>query len=126
MKNMKKILIAAAVVGLSALVITAQDSPQGGRPPRGGGASAGGEGGPGGHRPPPMPLLAALDANHDGVIDAGEIANASAALRTLDKNGDGQLTRDEFMPPRPPGGHGPDGQNGPPPPGGPGNSPDGN
>ena len=50
-----------------------------------------------------MPLIAALDANHDGVIDAQEIANAPAALKTLDKNGDGKLTRDELMPPRPEG-----------------------
>ena len=46
-------------------------------------------------------IVAALDANHDGVIDADEIANASAALKTLDKNGDGKLTPDEFMGPRP-------------------------
>ncbi|MDD5350250.1 MAG: hypothetical protein PHQ12_08580 [Chthoniobacteraceae bacterium] len=50
-----------------------------------------------------MPLIAALDANHDGVIDAQEIANAPAALKTLDKNGDGQLTRDELRPARPEG-----------------------
>ena len=52
--------------------------------------------------------MAALDANHDGVIDANEIANAPAALKSLDKNGDGKLTPDEFMGPRPhrPGGPG--------------------
>ena len=49
-----------------------------------------------------MPLIGALDANHDGVIDADEIKNAAAALAKLDKNGDGQLTREEFMG-RPPG-----------------------
>ena len=38
----------------------------------------------------------ALDANHDGVISADEIANAPAVLKTLDKNGDGQLTFDIF------------------------------
>src|SRR5438045_1563676 len=73
-------------------------------------------GGPG-HRPPPPPIIAALDANHDGVIDAGEIANASNALKTLDKNGDGKLTMDELRPPRPEGGHpggGPDHPPGPP------------
>lgn len=50
------------------------------------------------------PLIAALDANHDGVIDADEIANAPAALKKLDKNGDGKLTMDELRPPRPEGG----------------------
>ena len=56
------------------------------------------------HRPPPPPIIAALDVNRDGVIDASEIANAAAALKTLDKNGDGKLTFDEFCPPhhRPP------------------------
>jgi hypothetical protein len=54
-----------------------------------------------------------LDANHDGVIDAAEIANASAALATLDKNGDGQLTQDELFPPRPEG-RGPEGEGRPP------------
>ena len=74
----------------------------------------GGQGGPGGsgHHPPMLPLIKALDANHDGVIDADEIANAPAALKTLDKNGDGQLTRDEYLPPRPH--RGPGGQDGPP------------
>jgi hypothetical protein len=61
------------------------------------------QGGPrNGQRPPPPQLLIALDANKDGVISADEIANASAALKTLDKNGDGQLTREEFGPPPPP------------------------
>ena len=60
-------------------------------------------------------------------------ANAVAVLKKLDKNGDGKLTPDEFLGPRPggpgapggpggpdgergprgPGGHRPDGQNGP-------------
>jgi len=48
----------------------------------------------------PAAIIAALDANHDGVIDASEIANASSALKALDKNGDGKLTQDELMPPR--------------------------
>ncbi|SRR5260221_7089237 len=65
-----------------------------------------GPGGPGhpdapfgrrGHRPAP-PLLIALDTNTNGVLEASEIANASAALMTLDKNGDGKLTPDELMP----------------------------
>lgn len=41
------------------------------------------------------PALKALDADHDGVISAAELDNAPAALLTLDKNGDGKLTRDE-------------------------------
>jgi Ca2+-binding EF-hand superfamily protein len=60
----------------------------------------------------------ALDVNHDGVIDSNEIANASAALLTLDKNHDGKLTPDEYMPPRPngPPGDQQGGQRPPPPP----------
>jgi hypothetical protein len=52
-------------------------------------------------------LVLALDADHDGVISAEEIANASAALKTLDKNNDGKLTEDEIRPPRPGGPDGP-------------------
>ena len=49
---------------------------------------------------PPL-LVATLDANHDGVIDAGEIANASQALKSLDKNADGRLSREELRRNRP-------------------------
>lgn len=98
----------------------------GGRPPevRGGPRQDGDQGpgeapggGPGGNqpmrRPPQMmkpPLIAALDANDDGVIDEKELDMAAASLRKLDKNGDGKLDRQELMPPRPvgppPGGEG--------------------
>ena len=120
--KMKTSLVVAALLGVLSLTAYAQDA---GGPPEGG--PGGGKGGPGmggGRRPAPL-VVGALDANHDGVIDADEIANASAALKTLDKNGDGKLTRDEFLgkPPggRPPGGgegHGDsanDGPQGPPP-----------
>jgi hypothetical protein len=64
------------------------------------------------HRHPPFPaLVQAIDTNHDGVIDADEIANASKALMTLDRKGDGKLTWDEYMgppPPRPPDDQPPD------------------
>ena len=73
---------------------------------------------PHGHRPPPPPLvMIALDANHDGILDAEEIANASAALLKLDKNGDGKLTREELCPHCPEFGPGPDDDDpdGPPP-----------
>ncbi|HKI69909.1 MAG TPA: hypothetical protein VKA67_09995 [Verrucomicrobiae bacterium] len=99
MKNKIKTTIALLALGATAIAVNAQEA--GGRP----GDRDPGNAGPGGmrgHRPPP-PLIAALDANHDGVIDADEIANASAALKTLDKNGDGKLTVDELRPPRPEG-----------------------
>ena len=54
-------------------------------------------------RPVP-PIIAALDADKDGVISAEEIKNAAAALATLDKNKDGKLTHEELRPPRPEGG----------------------
>ena len=46
--------------------------------------------------------MAALDADSNGVLSATEIANASTALRTLDKNADGKLSLEELRPP--PGG----------------------
>ncbi|MBY0502263.1 MAG: EF-hand domain-containing protein [Bryobacteraceae bacterium] len=59
---------------------------------------------PGGGRGPgrPSPLVTALDADRDGTVSASEIAAAAAALRTLDKNGDGVVAIEEVMPPRPP------------------------
>ena len=44
------------------------------------------------------PVLAALDADHDGVISDREIRNAPAALRSLDKDRDGRLTASELLP----------------------------
>jgi|SRR5690242_18096315 len=41
------------------------------------------------------PILNAIDADHDHIISAAELAKAPAALLTLDKNGDGKLSRDE-------------------------------
>jgi len=117
MKTSLKSLIALAVLGSATLLIAQEFRP----PHEGPGGPEGGSGpGPGGHRPPP-PIIATLDANHDGVIDADEIANASKALKTLDRNGDGKLTREELHPPRPngPGPEGPGmdgpGPDGPPP-----------
>ncbi len=60
-----------------------------------------------------IPVLAALDADHDGTISAKEIENAAVALRTLDKNGDGDLTAEEMRPSFGPGGRGPGGPGGP-------------
>lgn len=127
MKKTLLILTLAVLCGL--LVVThAQDQKRlpprdgssgsqgeaGAQPGRGALGGPGGPGGEGGFRPPKHPLETALDANGDGVIDAKEIANASAALKKLDKNGDGKLTEDEYRPMRPQGGPGgPGGQGGP-------------
>jgi len=72
---------------------------------------------PGGEGPPPHggreghggpnAVLAAIDADGDHVISASEIMNAAAALKKLDKNGDGILTSDEVH-----GGEGRPGQRG--------------
>jgi hypothetical protein len=77
-------------------------------PPQGGNGQQRQQGGQqqgppgGGHRPPPPPpIIGAIDADHNGVITSEEMQNATQALQSLDKNGDGQLTPDEFgMPPR--------------------------
>lgn len=105
MKTITKVTLGLLALGVSGWMLTAQDSGNGTPTDPGPPANEGGggpRGGPRHHRPPPPPLLGALDANHDGVIDEAEIANASAALKTLDKNGDGKLTMDELRPPFPP------------------------
>ncbi|MEY4386707.1 MAG: hypothetical protein RLY20_1990 [Verrucomicrobiota bacterium] len=99
MKTSLKSLLALAAIGTATWLIAQDnqapmDGPGGGNGPHGPGM--------GGHRPPP-PIVAVLDANHDGVISADEIANASKALLKLDKNGDGKLTPEELRPPRPEG-----------------------
>ncbi len=60
-----------------------------------------------------MPLMAALDANGDGELSAAEIRRAVVALRTLDKNRDGKITRDELQPQSGAPGQGGPGQGGP-------------
>jgi Ca2+-binding EF-hand superfamily protein len=92
------------------------------RPPPPGGTNQFGFRPPPGDKPPVPPLLAALDTNGDGELDAAETANAGTSLLKLDTNGDGQLTRDEFCPKGP---GGPGGPGGPPGEGGPGAPGDG-
>ena len=86
MKTLSQSLLGLAL-GLSTLAVVAQDGQRPGRP----------EGRP--HRG--SPLIAALDVNHDGVLDASEIGNAPAVLAALDKNADGQLSIEELRPARP-------------------------
>lgn len=73
---------------------------QGGPETTGAQGMQGGQGGRGGNRPLP-PIFVALDSDGDGVISASEMTGASAALKKLDKNGDGKLSPDEYRPPRP-------------------------
>jgi hypothetical protein len=100
----RALLIGAIATTVSGMSLVAQDGS--GTPPAAKGDRSGegsSQGGPEkGNRPPKPPLELALDANKDGTIDADEIANATAALKKLDKNGDGKLTPDEYRPPRPP------------------------
>jgi hypothetical protein len=107
---------AFAVAALGALGIFAwaqppEDSPGEAPPPRARGDQ--GPPRPEGRRPPPPPkppLETALDADADGEISAGEIENAPAVLKKLDKDGDGKLTPEEYRPPRPPADRGFDGR----------------
>ena len=86
--NTTTITFAAAL--LTALACQAQDErqgpPAGGRPPH-----------------PPMPLMQALDTDRDHKISAAEIEASAAALKALDENGDGEITRDELRPKPPEG-----------------------
>lgn len=77
----RTLLMLTAAACISAIGLNAQDKPADGQ-----------------QRRPGNPIIAALDANGDGTIDAAEISNAPAALRKLDKNGDGKLTREELRP----------------------------
>lgn len=54
---------------------------------------------PDGH--PPHPLMDALDSNNDGVLSTQEIDAATQALRSLDRNQDGELSFDELAPKHP-------------------------
>lgn len=65
-----------------------------------------------GARPMRPPFIATLDTNENGKLEAAEIENAAAALKTLDKDADGMLTRDELRPEGRGSGH-PGGPNGP-------------
>jgi Ca2+-binding EF-hand superfamily protein len=61
----------------------------------------------------PNPIITALDANSDGTIDEAELKNATAALKKLDKDGDGKLSQEETRPAGMGGRGGPGGPGGP-------------
>ncbi|MEI6862405.1 MAG: EF-hand domain-containing protein [Verrucomicrobiota bacterium] len=64
-------------------------------------------GGPGDNQGGGIPgPLGEYDTNHDGVIDASELAVAPPEVQALDTNGDGKVTRDELPPPPDRGGGG--------------------
>ena len=77
----KSLLLAAAAAALSLAAADTNSNP----PAR-----------PEGHGRPVPPIIAALDANGDGIIDPVEISNAVAVLTKLDVNGDGSLSREEL------------------------------
>ena len=84
-------MLIALAIGLSALHADSESAPASGGQTR---STLRGK--------PAAPLIVAtLDANHDGVIDAAEIRNSGVALKSLDRNADGKLTTAELRRPRP-------------------------
>lgn len=106
MKRTFLIAVGLLIVGCGVAWTQGPDRREGGGPERGGR----GDNAPrGDHRSPPHgqplghnPLMNALDPNHDHVISAEEIQAAATALLKLDKNGDGELSEEEFRPDGPP------------------------
>ncbi len=97
----RSLIIATIVVTAWTLNSIAQDNEMQGPPMHQPGMNQGGSGGKGGMPAPGFAVLKALDKNGDKVIDEKEIANASTALRTLDRNEDGKVTPNEIMQTRP-------------------------
>jgi len=89
-------LLLGALTFLAASLSFAQPSGGSGGPPPGGGRGGG----------QPDPVFGLFDTNHDGAINANEIAAAPDVLRSLDQNGDGILTPDELRLAPPPRGGG--------------------
>ena len=70
------------------------------QPPRN--DDGGGRPGPPPPPPPADPIVELFDMDRDGEISKKELANAVAVLKKLDRDGNGELTRDELpRPPRP-------------------------
>ncbi len=110
----RSLTIAAILLSPTLLMAQPPGPPPGGMRGRPGGPMTGGPGGPmmGG------PLMQILDRDGDGILSPEEIGNASASLKSLDRNRDGQIDGSEMMPGRGRrGGFGPGGPGrfGPPP-----------
>lgn len=86
---MKRMICVLAVTAFAGTLSVLAQPPGGGR--LGGGGPPGQNGQGGGNNA----VLAAIDADGDHVISAREIMNAAVALKTLDRNRDGQLTSEE-------------------------------
>jgi hypothetical protein len=100
-----KILFAPLVTALTLMLLTGpvargQDEAPKKEPPKKQRPRGGAPDGAGGRQftPPSNPLFDALDANKDGEISAEELSGAVAALKKLDKDGDGKLSREETRP----------------------------
>jgi len=110
-ESMQRTLWMTAAVCLASVgVLLAQPPGEEGPPP--GPPPGGQQGGPPGEPPRKPRIIELLDADDDGVISAEELQNAGKALLALDMNRDGQLSENEYRPPRGPGGQG--GPGGPP------------
>ncbi len=57
-----------------------------------------------GQGPPPLPIMEAMDTDHDHALSPKEIQAAPTSLLTLDADKDGRLGPEEIQPPRPEGG----------------------
>ena len=108
---MRTLIIAAFALAVAGPALAQSDAPEMSMPQMPDGQMSGPQSGPrmGGMRPPPRETLAQmqarmtqmydrLDANHDGVVDAAELANARGGrmLARFDANGDGRVMREEF------------------------------
>ncbi len=104
MKKWSIVLAALFATSLFVHVVVAKEKKEGNKPRVRKARGEGAEGRPkrGGPRPGMggMLLMRAIDANQDGALSAEEIAGAVEAIKKLDKNGDGQITKDELQPPK--------------------------
>ncbi len=95
------LLTSLGMLTLSIAVSGATETPSS-TPPSGSGSGGDTQDRPALRGPRALGPFTLFDTDHDGTLSAEEIANASAALRKLDKNGDGKLTSGELRPSRPP------------------------